>query len=230
MLSNSTEEMDALAGLLYLSSPALPIGAFAYSQGLESAIENDLVTDRESLTQWVQVVIEYGLMQLDIPLLNRCRLAFDDNDHKAFLAANSEVFAARESFELYEEERLLGASLYRLLTTQDMLKDRDVSAYKSSELSFLAAFSMASSALGLHPRLMRLSFVWSWLENQVAVAAKSVPIGQSDGQRILLGLRPLIVQWLVNETSQTTQASNNLPGQALLSAWHETQYSRLFRS
>ncbi len=230
MSSDALTDVDALTALLYLSSPALPIGAFAYSQGLESAIEKNLVNDRDSLMAWADDLLKYGLLQLDIPLLNRCRAALDAKDHEAFFLANEEVFAARESFELYEEERMLGASLYRLLRTQGLVTDQDPEAFAKPGPSFLAAFSLASIKLGMDPMLMRLSFLWSWLENQVAVAAKSVPLGQSDGQRILLALRPVMVELLAADNAKAVQASNTLPGQVLLSAWHETQYSRLFRS
>ncbi|MDX1452941.1 MAG: urease accessory UreF family protein, partial [Oleiphilaceae bacterium] len=116
-METTSTQLEQMSALLYLSSPALPIGAFAYSQGLESAIETGHVTDEQSLFKWVETVIAEGLLKLDIPLFNRAYRHVIESDYRALNACNAEVFAARESFELYEEERLLGSALMRLLRT-----------------------------------------------------------------------------------------------------------------
>jgi len=224
----STSE-DELLGLLYLSSPALPIGAFAYSQGLEKAIENEVVNDQDSLERWCRDCIRYGLSSLDLPLLLALRSAIEKEDECAFQLWNDYVFACRETFELYEEERNLGLSMRRLLKTQDLLSK---AITLPSSPSLLGGFAMMSLSLGLSNKVALVSFCWSWLENQVAVACKSIPLGQTDAQRVLLTLRSEIPDYLalVKEPANELDVFGSLPGQALFSASHEIQYSRLFRS
>lgn len=228
MAQGALAPMDQLA-LLYLASPALPIGAFAYSQGLEQAIERGIVSDRESLMAWAREVIEHGLAELEGPLLLALSEAVDSKDERALNHFNDLVFACRETQELYEEERYLGQSLGRLLKTQDLLPKTGITL--PQQASFLAAYALAGKAMGLAPQSLLLGFMWSWLENQVTVSCKTIPLGQTDAQKVLLGLRPLIAQ----QVSQIVAADYDfkgasLPGQAMLSALHEVQYSRLFRS
>ncbi len=227
---SATTSTHDLSALLYLSSPALPIGAFAYSQGLEAAIEQGKVIDRTSLQAWVECIIEHGLLSLDVPLLNLCVEAIENSDHATFRSLSNEVFAARESFELYEEERLLGAALYRLLVTQEVIDPSEPWREQGEEIALLAAFALAAQRLGMTAGMTRLSFCWAWLENQMAVAAKAIPLGQSDTQQILLALRQPLAQMLDSDAASSINPTGSLPGQAMLSAWHETQYSRLFRS
>ena len=220
---------NELLGLLYLTSPALPIGAFAYSQGLEKAIESGVVHDLKSLENWCRDCIKFGLSSLDLPLVLVLRHSVNNHDACALEQWNDYVFACRETHELYEEERNLGLSMRRLLKTQDLLSDDIV---LPSSPSFLAGFAAISQSLGLSDEIALMSFCWSWLENQVAVACKAIPLGQTDAQKVLLGLRKEIPGLLAKITKPDSDIDmfGSLPGQALFSACHETQYSRLFRS
>jgi len=225
--------VDQLLSLCYLSSPALPIGAFAYSQGLESAIEDGIVTDRLTLSSWVSDIMTHGLAQLDFPLLLRFREIVKDNDLDAYAAWTEITLALRESDELVQEELNLGASLARLLKTQDALITPAVSAFTQlPKHCYLGAFAIASHSLALDEDVALLSFCWSWLENQVAVACKAIPLGQTHAQQILLENKKVIPQLLdgVVAAQSADSLRGSLPGLAFLSAKHETQYSRLFRS
>ena len=111
--------MANMLGLLYLASPTLPIGSFAYSQGLEKAIENEIVKDRASLLRWCEDFISIGLAHLDLPLLRRINHALLNTDQQQLEAVNALVFASRETSELHMEEVNLGQSLKRLIRTQD---------------------------------------------------------------------------------------------------------------
>jgi len=220
--------MEQLA-LLYLASPALPIGAFAYSQGLEKAIELSVVSDRESLERWAEEVISFGLAQLEGPLLLALFEAVQTRNKVAIEELNTKIFACRETHELYEEERYLGQSLGRLLTTQTLIGELDLELPK--HCSFLCAFAFAGVSLQMSSASMLLAFFWSWLENQITVSCKTIPLGQTDAQRVLLKLRPLIAGLVGKiEPAGREFAGASLPGQAMLSALHEVQYSRLFRS
>ncbi len=225
-----TEERDdsRALSLLYLASPALPIGAFAYSQGLEKAIDAGRVADKVSLRQWCLDAIRFGLVQLDMPVLRRLYQALTSGDMQRFAYWNDYIFACRETYELYEEERQLGASLRRLVLQQGLC---EAEFAWPERVAYLSCFAVAGKGLGLDDTLLLTAFVWSWLENQVAVAGKAVPIGQSDAQSVLLAIKPDLAT-MVKQGLQLTDAqlSGSLPGLAIHSALHETQYSRLFRS
>jgi urease accessory protein len=218
--------LDSKLALLYLASPTLPIGAFAYSQGLETAIDREIVGCKVSLEAWCRDAMTLGLARLDLSFLELLHDAIQSKDISQVDVLNKRVLASRETLELYNEEVNLGQSLKRLITTQgisvaDMpLPDRP---------SFLLGFAYAAIALGLDDGDMKIAFLWSWLENQTAVACKAIPLGQSDAQALLLSLRSVIITLVKNNLEQDCP-EGSLPGQALMSALHETQYSRLFRS
>ena len=216
--------MANMLGLLYLASPTLPIGSFAYSQGLEKAIDANLVHDKDSLLTWCRDFMSIGLAQLDVVLLAQIYRAIYDRDQLVLDELNTKVFATRESEELFLEERNLGQSIKRLITTQGfVLEDLQL----SSNSSFLLGFAWLAFALELSIDEMKTAFLWSWLENQTAVACKAIPLGQTDAQSILLALRQLVTEFI---SSSPDELFGSLPGQVLLSVQHETQYSRLFRS
>lgn len=225
-------DTQSLLSLLYLSSPALPIGAFAYSQGLEKAIELDWVSDAATLEEWCDQVIQFGLCELDLPLIGLLRDAMVKSDQSLIEELNEEVFACRESFELFEEEKHLGGSLARLYRTQDLASRLQMNCPLPANPSFLCAYAACSLALGLDLQAARVGFLWSWLENQIAVACKTIPLGQSDAQSVLLSLKTKLSEYLdaISPVSKSSELSGSLPGQALSSALHEAQYSRLFRS
>lgn len=216
--------MANMLGLLYLASPTLPIGSFAYSQGLEKAIENEVVKDRTSLLRWCEDFITIGLAHLDLPLLRRINHALLNTDQQQLEAVNALVFASRETSELHMEEVNLGQSLKRLIRTQELVVEQINLPEKPS---FLVGYAWAARALNLSEDELEMAFVWSWLENQTAVACKAIPLGQTDAQAILLALRPTITNIV---GAESTELYGSLPGQVLFSAQHETQYSRLFRS
>lgn len=216
--------MANMLGLLYLASPTLPIGSFAYSQGLEKAIDANLVHDKDSLLTWCRDFMSIGLAQLDVVLLAQIYRAVHDRDQSVLDELNTKVFATREAEELYLEERNLGQSIKRLITTQGfVLEDLQL----PSNPSFLLGFAWLAVALELSTDEMKTAFLWSWLENQTAVACKAIPLGQTDAQSILLALRQLVTELI---SSSDEELFGSLPGQVLLSVLHETQYSRLFRS
>lgn len=216
--------MSNMLGLLYLASPTLPIGSFAYSQGLEKAIEANVVSDKGSLLQWCRDFIKIGLAHLDLPLLRQSYQAIAERDEARIQSLNELVFASRETAELYAEEANLGQSIKRLIKTQSLNVE---GASLPAKPSYLVGYAWAGVAIDLSVVELETAFLWSWLENQTAVACKSIPLGQTDAQSILLELRGLITQTV---GSEDTQLFGSLPGQVLFSVQHETQYSRLFRS
>jgi urease accessory protein len=214
-------------GLLYLASPTLPIGSFSYSQGLASAIELGWVTDGSQLETWISGVLEYSMVHVDLPLLFRLHRAAAQDNQLEFKQWNALTLACRETAELLDEELQLGRALLRLLRTQKLLPTMKL----PQEPGFVAMFALASMALGVPAREACLAMAWSWAENQTAVACKAIPLGQTDAQGILLRIRPIVISTVTRALSiRDDELGFSLPGLALASSLHETQYSRMFRS
>ena len=206
----------SLAKLLQLASPTLPVGAYSYSGGLEAAAEDGVVTDAASAERWIGDVLEFSMARMEAPLLLRMMKKQEWN----------EIFlASRETAELRAETVQMGYSLNRLF------KDLGLGEVLVEEPSFPAAFAYAAARWNIEPEAALQAYLWAWLENQVMAAVKAVPLGQTDGQRILLSLGDRI-EGLVKRAMQMKDEDigNFAPGLAMLSSKHETQYSRLFRS
>jgi urease accessory protein len=216
-----------LLRLLQLASPALPVGAYAYSRGLESAVSFGWVRDEQEAFAWIAGVVENSVACLESPVM--CRL------HASFLRADSEraeywnqfLCAARESQELALEDRQLGWSLARVLVDQGVPEAelwRGRGAYAT-----LFALACARWAIPLRDALS--AYLFAFAENQVSCAIKLVPLGQSAGQRILARLIPRVDDWVQAAANMADdEIGSYTPRLALASALHETQYTRLFRS
>lgn len=228
----------ALLGLMQLVSPALPIGAFAFSQGLESAFELGWVSDEQSLAEWLSGVLDDGLSRCELPVIERLHRAFEQQDGTAVAEWDDWLAATRETAELAAEDSRLGASLKRLLGSLDLLPQHERLPSEDSltpllppQAGYVTLFAWAAYQRGIPVRQALLGFGWAWLENQLAVACKALPLGHTAAQRIIERLR----SELVTAVDQALQLDDDelgpaLPGVALASALHETQYSRLFRS
>lgn len=222
----------ALTRLLQLASPMLPVGAYSYSQGLEWAVEDGTVHDAASAGQWIGDVLEYSLCSFELPVLWRMCNAWQEEDHEKIKYWNEFFCAGRETAESHAETLQMGYSLCRLLQSL-----AEGSFPKSSRIqtlspgSFPATYACAVAIWNIPVAAAVQAYAWSWLENQVSAAIKIVPLGQTDGQRMLflLGNRmPKVVE--VACSLRDEELSNFAPGLALAGCRHETQYSRLFRS
>lgn len=209
----------SLAKLLQLASPTLPVGAYSYSGGLEAAIEAGVVKDAATAAQWIGDVLEHSVARMEAPI------AFALFKSGEFSQWNERFLASRETAELRAETVQMGYSLNRLL------KDLGVGEVPVDEPSFPAAFAFAARHWKIEPEAALQAYLWAWLENQVMAAVKAVPLGQTDGQRMLLALGERISALLPKIASMKDDDIGNFaPGLAMLSSQHETQYSRLFRS
>jgi urease accessory protein len=203
----------SLSRLLQLASPALPVGAYSYSQGLEAAMEAGIVKDAASAEAWISDMLEFTMSRFEAPLL--WKLMHGESLNELFLAS-------RETAELRAETLQMGHSLKKLV------EELGLGTMPEEEPAFPTAFAFAALKLNVEPRAALVAYLWSWLENQVMAAIKAVPLGQTAGQRILLSLGARLER--IAEQAETTEFANFAPGLAMLSAQHETQYSRLFRS
>jgi len=225
MPSNSLADVR----LMQLVSSALPIGAFTYSQGLEWAIETNWLNDSASIEDWLLGQMEDTLVYLDIPVYKRLFQAIGSNDKQSAEYWSAFLLACRETKELRQEELNRGRALTRLLID---LPVKDAKDWQSIlEQCQSAGFAFASNDWSISLEKSALGFAWGWLENQIAAAIKLVPLGQTAGQQLLLSLstrlNDIVTRGLVIDDDGI---GANSPALAMASSFHETQYTRLFRS
>lgn len=209
----------------------LPVGAYAYSQGLEAAIEAGIVRDADSAASWIGDALRLYLGRFELPILWRMERAWmaiggDPAYWNEFLCAG------RDTAEGRAETLQMGYSLLRLIESLEGFDRAAVDRLRAiPEPTFPLVYAFAATEWGIPAEAALQAYAWSWLENQVAVAMKAVPIGQAAGQRILLafgGQLPEIAEMAA--ALEDDEISNFASGLSLASCRHETQYSRLFRS
>ncbi|MGV6859548.1 MAG: urease accessory protein UreF [bacterium] len=215
--------------LMQLISPSLPIGGFTYSQGLECAVELGWVIDVETLTQWLREQILTTLGRLDLPILMRLYEAAHEGSVSGVIGWSQYLIASRETSELRAEEHNRGRALALLLKSLDIIETGQW--LEALELSQSAGFAYAASVWDIPENHMLRGFAWSWVENLVLAGVKIIPLGQSDGQRILLNLAPVIVQAVaMAQRLDDDEIGVSSPALSIASSQHQFQYTRLFRS
>jgi len=222
----------ALARLLQLASPALPVGAYSYSQGLEAAVEARLVRDAASAEAWIGEVLAYAVARLEAPVWWRLHAAWSAGDPVRVTHWNDLFRSTRETAELRAETLQMGYSLQRLLLELGEFDGPSLAPLRGiADITFPAAFAFAVVKWEIPARSALIAYLWAWLENQVMAALKAVPLGQTDGQRLLLSLAAILPA-IADEACSLAddELCNYTPGYAILCSQHETQYSRLFRS
>ncbi len=220
------------ARLMQLVSPTLPIGAYSYSQGLEAALEAGIVRDRESALLWITDVLDLSVATLEAPIVARLCEAWSLGDTHAIEHWNARFLVSRETAELRAETAQTGYSLRRLAVEIDLLDAHAMQTLNGlEEVSLPVAFSCVAMAMQIAPHDALVGYLWSWCENQVMAVVKALPLGQTDGQRLLILLGARLADIAAAAMSRPEDALTNFaPGLAILSSRHETQYSRLFRS
>ena len=224
---SAASEGLALLRLLQLASPALPVGAFAYSQGLESAATAGLVTDEATASEWILGLLQGPFAGIDLAIFARLHAAFASGDATAAGRWNAFLMASRASAELQAEERHLGTALARVLVTLGLLGHVDDVASPT----FAQMFALATARWSIGVRASAQALAFTWAEAQTSAAVRLVPLGQSAGVRILAAVGGVIPAAVEHALSLGDAALGGAaPMQALLCTAHESQYSRLFRS
>jgi urease accessory protein len=221
-----------LARLLQLASPTLPVGAYSYSQGMEAAVESNVVRDGATAAQWIGDMLECSVWRMEAPVMLRSMAAWDAGDFATLKKWNALFLASRETSEIRAETAQMGYSLRKLLTELASTNE-DVRAKLTclEEIAFPTSFACAATLWQISPQPALVAYLWAWLENQVMAAVKAVPLGQTDGQRMLLALGDRLGSMAARAALlEDEELGSFAPGLALLSSQHETQYSRLFRS
>ena len=225
----------ALLPLLWLSSPALPVGAFSYSEGLEAAVEAGIVTSEDNACEWLRCQIHLALARSELPASGAAHAAWVRGDAAELRSIQAWVLATRESAELRRQTEQMGRSM--LAWVRQLHPGHPALAVAGEagegELSWPVAFALAAHASGLDALHAGYGLAFSWLESQVQAALRVVPLGQAAGQRLLHALLPEIpaaVAHALRIAPDRNAWQSFSPMLAILSARHETQYSRLFRS
>ena len=217
----------SLLHLIWLASPALPVGGFSYSEGLEAAVDEGLVTSEETAALWLLDQLHLGLARADLSVVAQAVSAWRDRNDASIEELDAWILQTRETSELRQQTVQMGRSM-----VEWMKAVFPAQAERATQpLTYPVAFGLAASATQAPAREIALAFAFGWAENMVQAAVRSVPLGQSSGQRILLRLAteiPGAVDHAIGLAESDRQAFS--PMLAILSARHETQYSRLFRS
>lgn len=218
----------SLLQLIWLASPALPIGGFSYSEGIEAGVEWAGLATEAAASDWLVDQLHLSLARGDLAVVAQSIEAWRAHDTARLKALNDWVLQTRESAEFRLQTEQMGRSFVEWLK----LHHDDVAAsFDRTPISYPVAFAFAASRTDANVRDGCLAFAFGWAENMTGAAVKCVPLGQSAGQRMLgrlAGEIPQAVDHAMALTDDDRQAFS--PMLAIYSARHETQYSRLFRS
>ncbi|MGK7872534.1 MAG: urease accessory protein UreF [Xenococcaceae cyanobacterium] len=216
--------------LLQLASPALPVGAYSYSEGLETLVDNGVIDNNEKLWYWLEQELRYGAIRLEVAVMLRAYQIVCSGDLEALGAWNAWLSAAKETEELRQQSWQMGQSLLRLLVNlQPQLQS--IGSVVGSPCNYAVAFGIAAAHWQIDSSAAVMGYLHSWASNLIGAGVKLIPLGQTAGQQLLFSLRDFLIQVTeeVLELEDEDLSSCGW-GLALASMAHETQYSRLFRS
>lgn len=236
--SASGSQSIALLRLLQLCSVNMPVGAYTFSQGLETAVDQGWLTDDQETCDWLEQLLARSIALCDLPVLRRQLSALDAEDMSGYMYWNAFILACRETSEFRLTDTATGKALMRVLTNLDVddfgkgieIPERTLDG-KKQDFSFVSAFALAAHHWGIAEEDACLGYAWAWLENQIAAATKLVPLGQTQAQQLLQRLQPPIAEAVErSQRCEDFEIGSSMPALAIASSWHEHQYSRLFRS
>ena len=221
----------SLLQLIWLASPALPVGGFSYSEGLEAAVEWGGISNEASAADWLSAQLQLSLARSDLPVIAAALTAWRAANLTRIRELNDWLLQTRETSEMRQQTEQMGKSMLEWLRNHEGADAAHIAACAALPPTYPVACALAASPTAASVRDCLLAYAFGWAENMMQAALKSVPLGQSAGQRLLARLSreipPAVEAALVMPDAERQAFS---PMLAILSARHETQYSRLFRS
>lgn len=226
-----TKPMDktVLLSLLQLASPALPVGAYSYSEGLETLVETGVIKNVATLEHWLNQELTHGVARLEAAVMVRAYQSFAQGDVSKLTHWNQWLTATKETEELREQSWQMGGSLLLLLgeispEVKPHLKDQE-------SWNLAIAFGIAAATWEIPLDSAILAYLQSWATNLISAGLKLIPLGQTAGQQLLWSLRPSLVAAMeVVMNLEDEELATSGWGLAIASMAHTHQYSRLFRS
>jgi urease accessory protein len=226
----------SLLQLMWLASPALPIGGFSYSEGIEAIVDSGFIATFSIANEWLVDQLHLSLARADLAVVAKAIPAWRRGDLARIDELNGWVQQTRETSELRLQTEQMGRSMLDWWRKQPSFHGNFLDHFQSNQDFFKSptypiVFALAASATQAGVRDCLMSFAFGWAENMTQAAVRAVPLGQTDGQRILANLTehiPAAVDAAMRLQDSERQAFS--PMLAILSSQHETQYSRLFRS
>ena len=215
-----------IASAFSLVSPNLPIGAFSYSEALESAVENKIVTDCDSFYKWLIHNLKRSLVYFELPVL---RHLYESNNVDEFSFWTQRAIAMRNTFELRKEEVDKGKAFVRIISSLLLTDNKEF--LEVARRSYLSAFSLYAKSDDLSLEMMLQCYLFSYIESQCIAAVKLVPLGQTDAWKCIKNASHLSDEIIEKSlTVKDDEIGAGLVNLSILSVKHETQYSRIFRS
>jgi urease accessory protein len=213
-------------------SPSFPVGSFAYSQGLEMAVERGLVTARASLQDWLLALIEHGSLRNDLIFVAAAHCCATARDATGLRAANALACALQPSAERYLEATQQGGSfLSAIAGAWSNVTFAEVRSLLDGAVSYSIAVGIATAAHAISVAATADAYAFAWASNLTSAAIRLSVVGQSDAQAVIANMGAALS---LAARRALTHTLDDLGGAAfsadLASLEHETQYSRLFRS
>lgn len=222
--------MKSLPYLLQLSTPALPVGAYSYSEGLETLVQAHHITCADHLREWLDQELTMGMIRLEAIALLRVWQAIQDHQLQAIADWNQWLSALRETEEIRLQSWQMGRSLSRLLIDLDPELSPALTA-AGAPCNFAIAFGLAAGHWQIEASDALLGYLHSWASNLINAGVKLIPLGQTQGQKLLVSLYPTLENTVTHLLTSEDQDLVGMGwGVAIASMQHETLYSRLFRS
>jgi urease accessory protein len=221
---------SALLRLLQLVSPALPVGAYSYSEGLEALVDREVIKSKETLEDWIRQELQYGTIRIEAAVMWRTYQSVCRKDLEAIAKWNAWLSAARETEELRQQSWQMGRSLLKLLVELQP-QFRAITGAIESPCNYAVAFGLAAACWQIEPQATVIGYLQSWAANLISAGVRLIPLGQTSGQQVLLHLHDHLIQ-MTQEIFllKDEELSSCSWGLALASMAHQIQYTRLFRS
>jgi urease accessory protein len=224
---------EKLLLLLQLCNSSFPLGAYSYSEGLETLVEEKQIIDSKSLNKWLVNELKYGSIRIELAIVIRSYNCYFKKDLEGLLYWNNWFSASRETSELRQQSWQMGKSLLRLILSfepENQSLQQIINSF-NAPCNYGIAFGIITAHWGIKMENVLLGYVHNWVNNLINVAVKLIPLGQTEGQKLLLNINQEIITNInVIISLKDEELSSCSWGLSLASLKHEQLYSRLFRS